>query len=215
MKEVFPYLYRTKEHRPFAFANFKVSAYLLVRPKGNLLLYSSKYIEDYYDFIQVKGGLEATLISHEHEASKFVNKVANQFNVAFYSPEKEKQTISKKCDVDKTFNGDEQLWDDFKVISTPGHSPGSSCFLWTAPDGKNILFTGDNLYPTTEDSWDAFALNRNDIPEIVDSLKKMKELHVDFVVPTGTSAKNFFWKEIGNQDEWAMICEGAIQRIQK
>lgn len=215
MIEVLSYLYRTQEYSPFTFGNFKVSAYLLIRPTGNLLLYSSKHIENYYNFIQQKGGLRSTLISHQDEASGYINKVANQFDASFYSPEKEKETISKKCDVDKTFNGDVQLWDDFKIIATPGHSPGSSCFLWSAPDGKNILFTGDNLYPTTEDTWDAFTLNKNDVPEIVHSLEKIKNLHVDFVVPTGTSAKNLFFKEITNQFDWKRICDDAIIRIQQ
>jgi glyoxylase-like metal-dependent hydrolase (beta-lactamase superfamily II) len=33
----------------------------------------------------------------------------------------------------------------FHVIHTPGHTPGSSCFLLQV-DGRSVLFTGDNLF---------------------------------------------------------------------
>ena len=52
MQEVYPYLFRTEPYKLFAFGAFKVSAYLLVRPEGNLLIYSSKKIEKYFPFIE-------------------------------------------------------------------------------------------------------------------------------------------------------------------
>ena len=60
MEKVYPYLFRTEPYRLFAFGSFKVSAYLLLRPEGNLFIYSSKIIEQYFPFIEEKGGLRAT-----------------------------------------------------------------------------------------------------------------------------------------------------------
>ena len=57
MQEVYPYLFRTEPYGLFAFGSFKVSAYLLVRPEDNLLIYSSKKIEKYFPFIDEKGGI--------------------------------------------------------------------------------------------------------------------------------------------------------------
>ena len=214
MKEVYPYLFQTEPYKLFAFGSFKVSAYLLLRPEGNLLIYSSKKIESHYSFIEEKGGLKASFITHEHEASKYCNIVADHFNIPLYSPELESAEIANVCRVDKTFKGDFHYDDTFEIISTPGHTVGSSCFRWTAPDGKRILFTGDNLYPTGHDKWDGFALNKQDIPQIIDSLKKIQKLNIDVVVPVGYAVENLFYKEV-NSEEWTNMCDGAIKRMEK
>jgi glyoxylase-like metal-dependent hydrolase (beta-lactamase superfamily II) len=51
----------------------------------------------------------------------------------------------------------------FKVIHTPGHTPGSSCFLLRDPDGgAQHLFSGDTLFRTD--------IGRTDFPESVPQL---------------------------------------------
>ena len=77
MEEIYPNLFRTEPYRLFAFGSFKVSAYLLIRPEGNLLIYSSKKIEKYFSLIEEKGGLKANFITHVHEASKYCNIVSD------------------------------------------------------------------------------------------------------------------------------------------
>lgn len=39
------------------------------------------------------------------------------------------------------------------MIPTPGHSPGSTCFLVHSPTGQRYLFTGDTLYRSADGSW--------------------------------------------------------------
>ncbi len=214
MEEIYPFLFRTEPHGLFAFGSFKVSAYLLLRPEGNLLIYSSKKIENYFSFIEEKGGLKANFITHVHEASKYCNIVSDHFNVPFYSPELESEEISKSCRVDKTYKDHLQYDNTFEIVSTPGHTIGSSCFIWTAPDGKRILFTGDNLYPTSLDICFFFALHKADIPQIIDSLRKIQEMEIDVVVPAGHSEDNLFFKEV-NREEWISICDGAIIRMEQ
>lgn len=211
MEQIYPYLYRTEPQA--LFEAFKVSVYLLVRQEGNLLVYSSKNIETSYDLIKEKGGLKAILISHVHEASEYCNRVANYFNVPFYSPESDSSASSRQCKVDKTYSGDIMFDESFEIISTPGHTPGSSCFLWSAPDGKRILFTGDNLYPTNKNQWDGYAMKQEDIPQIIQSLRKIQEREVDVIVPAGHSLEDFYFKEV-TPGEWKLICEGAIMRFE-
>ena len=214
MEEIYPYLFRTEPYNLFAFNDFKVSAYFLVRPEGNLLLYSSKNIEECFPFIEERGGVKATFITHSHEASPFCNVVADYFNVPFYSPKAESSEISRSCIVDQTYEGSFQFDDTFEIISTPGHTAGSSCFIWTAPDGKRILFSGDNLYPTSLNTWDGFALQKGLIPAIIESLKKIQRLEIDVVVPTGHNIKDLYYKEV-NREEWIDMCKGAIDRMEK
>lgn len=53
----------------------------------------------------------------------------------------------------------------FKVFSTPGHTPGSSCYLC-----QNLLFTGDTLFAGTIGRTDLEGANPADM---VNSLKKL------------------------------------------
>jgi hydroxyacylglutathione hydrolase len=217
MEEIYPYLYRTEfQYLMWPVNRFKVNAFLLVRPEGNLLIYSSPKIEKHYDFIESKGGIKATLISHVHEASKHCNALADHFKADFLSPEGDKQSIEKKCKVDKTFAGDTKLDDSLEIISTPGHTPGSSCFVWTAPDGKRILFTGDNLNPKPKRKrgWGAYPMKNSDIPQIIDSLKKIQKLDIDAVVPGGYYHEDLFFQEV-NKKEWEDICEDAIKSMNR
>ena len=87
-------------------------------------------------------------------------------------------------------------------------------FFQTAPDKKRILFTGDNLYPTSHERWDGFALSKDNIPEMINSLKKIQKLNVDVVVPAGHSVKNLFYKEV-DKEVWKEMCWGAISRFEE
>ena len=66
---------------------------------------------------------------------------------------------------------------DFKVISTPGHSAGSVCYL-----AEGCLFTGDTLFREN--------VGRTDLPsgswrQLFNSLKKLYVLPGDFTVYSG------------------------------
>ena len=36
---------------------------------------------------------------------------------------------------------------DVEVLPTPGHSPGSTCYVVTGVGGERYLFTGDTIFP--------------------------------------------------------------------
>ncbi len=66
---------------------------------------------------------------------------------------------------------------DFKVIDTPGHSPGSICLYW--PD-KKVLFTGDVVFKQ--------GIGRTDLPagdgrQLKESIKRISGLDVDYLLP--------------------------------
>jgi len=65
----------------------------------------------------------------------------------------------------------------FRIIHTPGHSPGSLCMYW--PD-KKALFTGDLIFKQ--------GLGRTDLPGgdgglLKDSIKRISHLEVDYLLP--------------------------------
>jgi len=211
MIEIYPYLYRTESIPLFPFSSFRTNAYLLIRPNGNFLVFGpGKNISQYYEFIESKGGIKKVLMSHRDEASKYCTKVADRFNAQVYCPELEKDEISKQCHIDKTFSGDQRIDNTFEIIFTPGHSPGSSCFLWTAPNKKRILFTGDNLVPR-EDGWGVYIMDKNNLPITIKSLQKMRKLEVDVIVPGGYSSKTPY-EEVTNK-RYKQIIDDIIKRL--
>ena len=73
--------------------------------------------------------------------------------------------------------GDEQLEFDgasFKVIATPGHSPGSVMYLY-----KDVLFTGDSLMRKNDGVAIVPALFSEDAGRNRDSLRALEPLTFD------------------------------------
>ena len=65
----------------------------------------------------------------------------------------------------------------FRVIHTPGHSPGSICLYW--PE-KKVLFTGDVVFNQ--------GLGRTDLPggnggQLKESIKNLSRFEVDYIMP--------------------------------
>ncbi len=94
----------------------------------------------------------------------------------FYSYPKTPTMISRNfsdnqiyCDADITY----------KIIETPGHTPGSVCFYF---ENDGIIFTGDTLFKG--------SAGRTDFPggnprKLTESLKKLKELPDNTIVHSG------------------------------
>jgi len=212
MIEIYPYLFRTESIHLFPFSSFKFNAYLLIRPEGNVLMYGpGKNIEQYYEFIASKGGIKRVFISHRDEASQNCTKVAKHFKAQVYCPQVEEEEITKKCPVDKTFSGDQIVDKTLEIIFTPGHSPGSSCFLWKAPDGKRILFTGDNVV-LREDGWGVYIMDASNLPTTIKSMQKLRNLEVDVVCPGGYSGEHAY--EEVTHGRWKQIIDSIIKRLE-
>ncbi len=69
-----------------------------------------------------------------------------------------------------------------EVTATPGHTAGSACYLFSAPSGQRVLFTGDTLF--------CGGVGRTDLPtgsarQLQESLKKLRALPFDCPVCAG------------------------------
>ena len=70
---------------------------------------------------------------------------------------------------------------DLGVIHTPGHTPGSTCFL--LENGRNVLFAGDTLFKNSIGRTDLWG---GSTPDILTSIrKKLMTLDDDTLVITG------------------------------
>ncbi|HOO25148.1 MAG TPA: MBL fold metallo-hydrolase [Clostridiales bacterium] len=68
---------------------------------------------------------------------------------------------------------------ELKVLHTPGHTPGSVCFV---EEKENAIFTGDTLFKLTVGRTD---FPRGDWEQLKSSLKKIKALTADYKVYPG------------------------------
>ena len=85
-----------------------------------------------------------------------------------------------------------------RVLATPGHTPGSACFL---VEGKPILFSGDTLFPGGPG---ATNTPTGDFPKIIESLERrlFSRLAPDTVVLPGHGSDTTIGAEAPHLQEW-------------
>jgi len=180
MDEVVDDLYRTRSERPFGNV-VQTVAWLLLRDEGNLLFYSSGFIEEYLGFIEARGGVAWQLVNHRDEATSSCDVVEERFEAPLVCHVLEREAISEKCRVGRVILEHQRTFEGLQVIHTPGHCPGSTCFLLPRPNG-NVLFTGDTLYPTNG-RW-GVAIGDGHQQEMISSLETLAALDVSVVIPS-------------------------------
>ena len=87
---------------------------------------------------------------------------------------------------------------DVKVMATPGHTPGSVCYL-ISKDDNNVLASGDTLF--------AQSVGRTDLPggnwdELVSSLGKLAALPDDLLVLPGHGPETTIGRERNSNPFW-------------
>ena len=85
---------------------------------------------------------------------------------------------------------------NFKVIWTPGHSPGHICLY--EPE-KKILFSGDHVLPIITPNISQFSprINKNPLVQFLSSLRNIEHLDVDIVLPAHEHIFKDLKKRIG------------------
>ncbi len=85
-----------------------------------------------------------------------------------------------------------------RVIHTPGHTPGSTCFL---VEGSPLLFSGDTLFPGGPG---ATAFEGGDFPTIIASIEQrlFHRLADDVLVLPGHGAPTTIGAERAHLDDW-------------
>ena len=214
MKKIAENLYQSKFDVPFGKEKgepyCRSAAYLLVSSLGNTLFYSSRYIEDHFDFIAQQGGVSAQMLNHRDEASPYSDKVMDKFNASLICHHLEKKAVAKQCKVGKTISGGE-IFGSIKAIHTPGHCPGSTCFLVEQNTG-NILFSGDTFYPCNG-QW-RVAIFKKHKDEMIHSLKKLLDLDVSLIVPSLYVGYPSFEK-FENRNKYKSVINECISRLEK
>ena len=156
MQQVLTDLWQTRTDSPFP--GLTTHAFLWTGP--NALFYSTATDGD-FDELDELGGIADQYLSHRDEAGPMLAKIADHFDSA----------AERNIDV----NGVE-------VIPTPGHSPGSTCYVADGAEGR-YLFTGDTLVLGDSGEWWAgYIPGIGDADALAASLRLLRTLSPDVVI---------------------------------
>ena len=171
----------TPQRLPFA-PDLEVRAFVLQRPDGNVLLYSSRGLDEDADALRALGGIDRWYLNHWHEAMF----AAAAVDAPLLVHERDRDEAAKRLRVRASFSRRHMLGDDLEVIPTPGHTPGATAYLWES-GGHRMLFTGDTVY-LHDGEWVTAVLDSSDRRAYAESLALLRELDFDVLVPWATSA---------------------------
>ena len=161
---------------PLGFApSLHARAFLLRRDRGNLIIYSVSHLD--LDALQSLGGVSRQYLNHRHEAGL----ASDQVGVPLFVHERERESVEETLHVRGTFSRRHTLDDDFEVIPTPGHTKGTTAYLWDSGQHR-FLFTGDTVF-LKHGEWVAAVLGSSDVGPYVESLEQIRELDFDVLVP--------------------------------
>lgn len=211
MIELLPDIFHTDSDRPFA-NEVETRAYLVTLATGNILFYSSSLIGREFDFIQSKGGILKQYLNHRDEASEYCDVVRRRFNAPLICHELERDAVSEHCEVSATFSERHHILPVLEAIPTPGHCPGSTCYLLQY-GGKHILFSGDTIYPDNG-VWKTYLHgSSSNVKDMLSSLDLLGNLAVDTIFP-GLYIGAVSWEEVSTS-RWHSLLNECTRYIKE
>jgi glyoxylase-like metal-dependent hydrolase (beta-lactamase superfamily II) len=189
---------------------------LLQRQSGNIFVYSSSKIENYYDHIDELGGVSVVLLNHRDEATPHVTTLSNHYNAPVRAHQAEVDACTQRGveSITALTESETHLGDDLVAIHTPGHTPGVVSYLWSNPaDDRRYLFAGDTLTKLTIDNAPA-VLGFHPYPGNTDDLRRtltiLAERPSDVLVP-GLANGTIHAYQWTNDERRAVLYEARTQ----
>lgn len=179
MKQICPDLWQTEVERPAP--GLTTHAYLLTRDDGNVLFYNTGHLHE-LEQMEELGGVDYQYLSHRDELGDAIRVIRERFGAKLGGHVREQDEFARVCPPDILFAGRERRPDGVEVIPTPGHSPGSTCFLVHSGNGEQYLFTGDTLYLGADGTWKPGLLPNSDRQSLVESLELLRALEPNVVL---------------------------------
>jgi len=155
-----------------------VRSFVLERERGNIIIYHSPGITAAASEIMELGRPDRLLVNHWHE-SMFD---APELDVPIFVHEDDRGQTD--LPIAATFSKREKIADDLEVIPTPGHTPGTTTFLWDNGEHR-LLFPGDSIW-VQGGQWKAVLLGESDREAYLDSLSTLIDVDFDILVPWGS-----------------------------
>jgi glyoxylase-like metal-dependent hydrolase (beta-lactamase superfamily II)/ferredoxin len=125
-------------------ASYGAASYLIVRPRGNVLVDSPRAARPLFDRIAALGGVRTMVLSHRDDVADHA-AFANRFGCERVMHAADAGALP----IERRITGTEPvaLDDELTVIPVPGHTRGSIALLYR----DRFLFTGDHLWWDEDD----------------------------------------------------------------
>lgn len=190
MRQIQPDLWETEVERPAP--GLTTHAYLLTHPNGNVLFYNTGRTMD-WSRIHDLGGITWQLLSHQDEVGASLRVIGDRFDCRLAIHRLEREAAAKFREPDLLFDGPTRLLDFIDVIPTPGHTPGSTCYLVHSTTGRRYLFTGDTLYRGRDGYWhNGMIEGYSDRTKLKASLEMLRGLQPDLAVSSAFAGEAGF-----------------------
>ena len=183
-----------------------VRAFLIQRANGNLIVYNAPGLTSAAGEIARLGGAVRHLINHSHEAMFG----PQQIEAPLFVHERDQAETVRSMPVAGAFAQRQTIGEDFELIPTPGHTPGTTTFLWDNGSHR-FLFTGDTLW-MEHGRWSVVVLESSDRAAYIESLELMRELDFDVLVPWGAISGEPFVEFTSRRQARERI-DAAIARV--
>ncbi|MFE4952391.1 MBL fold metallo-hydrolase [Leifsonia sp. NPDC056665] len=155
--------------------------YLLRRDQGNVLIYNSPGIAEAAEAIARFGGADRLLINHAHEGMYGSPAI----DVSVFVHESDRAGLGDSVPITGTFTRRTKIDDDLEVLPTPGHTAGTTSYLWDSGVHR-FLFTGDFIW-LENGEWKAVVLDERLRESYLQSLALVRDLDFDVMVPWGAT----------------------------
>lgn len=191
--------------QPLRFApSLHVRSFLLSREHGDVLVYSSNGLATAFP----GAAIARQYLGHSHEAMFAEDPVG----APVFVHEDDLSAVGDALDVRATFSRRHTLDEDFEVIPIPGHTPGSTAYLWN--DGeRRYLFTADSIY-LSGGGWVDGLLDSSDRDAYLRSLEALREEEFDVLVPWAAPAGEAWFAETDPADARRRI-DALIKRVSR
>jgi hydroxyacylglutathione hydrolase len=177
MQQVLSDLWQTRTDSPFP----GLTTHAFLWTGRNALFYSTATDADFAGLEEL-GGISDQYLSHRDEAGPMLAKIAEHFDSSLHAPVAELLEIGQHAHVDVPIGSRHVDVNGIEVIPTPGHSPGSTCYLVDGAEGS-YLFTGDTLVLGDSGNWWAgYIPGIGDADALAASLRLLRSLTPDVVV---------------------------------
>lgn len=206
VKQVLADVWETRVESPFP--GITTHAYLLTRDMGNVLFYNTSQQTDIEHMLAL-GGVRYQFLSHRDELGESVKQIRTQFDALLGGHFNEQAEFEEVCTPDIMFLKRQRLLENVEVIPTPGHTPGSCCFLVHSDHDRTYLFTGDTLY-LTDDGWQPGMLSFSDRDALKASLTLLQTLQPDVVFSSAFTGVSGYRRVSGH---WADEVQQAIDTL--